>query len=464
MPNWHNRSYRARVNAEWLKSAAARRILVHWADPRPAWLWSGDGKTLVWRNAAAHLFGGKIKKSGLKLMGELEPLKGQMARLIRLGSPGRSSLSRIQFLAGGRPVSTTATVTPLALSDGKLGALIVGVDPIDPELLNAADGADSLTVALFPQGAEYLAIAPEGHVTGGSPAALELYAATIESHGLPDAEQTTMEIAEAAVTLTRLKASPQGDQLLLIEGEATDIDDIRAEEGIVPETPADVPPDALEEPLLPMGLTPIETPAETSDPVSDDEPWIAEPLTSSGEKLSSLFDRLAEQDSLYGELTADDEQFIAPPERITDFTPVAEFDDPAGDETPITAVDDTSDTDGAMEAPRADEPPELAAEAEDVGPVVVQAVEEVEEEAVVEIDAPLEDQPPAPAEVGVRTARRVPNLTSSRRSSSFTMTSRRIIQTGDAPDHRPRVHTTSRRSTCTRGNRGSCRGRTAGRY
>ena len=215
MPNWHNRSYRARVNAEWLKSAAARRILVHWADPRPAWLWSGDGKTLVWRNAAAHLFGGKIKKSGLKLMGELEPLKGQMARLIRLGSPGRSSLSRIQFLAGGRPVSTTATVTPLTLSDGKLGALIVGVDPIDPELLDAADGADTITAALFPQGAEYLAIAPEGHVTGGSPSALERYAPTIESQGLPDAEQTTMEIAEAAVTLTRLKASPQGDQLLL---------------------------------------------------------------------------------------------------------------------------------------------------------------------------------------------------------------------------------------------------------
>ena len=123
-----------------------------------------------------------------------------------------------------------------------------------------------------------------------------------------------------------------------------------------------------------------------------------EPLTSSGEKLSSLFDRLAEHDSLYGELSADDEHFIAPPERTTDFTPLAEFDNPAGNETPIIAVDDASDTDGAMEAPQAHEPPELAAEAEDVGPVVVQAVEEVEEEAVVEIDAPLEDQPPAPAE------------------------------------------------------------------
>ena len=35
------------------------------------------------------------------------PIKGQVARLIRLGSPGRSSLSRMQFLAGGRPTAAT---------------------------------------------------------------------------------------------------------------------------------------------------------------------------------------------------------------------------------------------------------------------------------------------------------------------------------------------------------------------
>jgi len=108
-----------RVNAEWVRSAAARRILVHWADPRPAWLWSADGSTLVWHNGAALLFGAKLKKAGLKLANDAVPIKGQVPRLIRLGSAGRSSLSRIQFLAGGRPISTTCTVTPLELADAR---------------------------------------------------------------------------------------------------------------------------------------------------------------------------------------------------------------------------------------------------------------------------------------------------------------------------------------------------------
>ena len=115
------------MNAEWVRSPAARRILVHWADARPAWLWSGDGSTLLWRNAAARFFNAKLKKYGLKLAPEPVPIKGQVARLIRLGSPGRSSLSRIRFLAGGRPVSTTCTVTPIELADGQKGALIVAV-------------------------------------------------------------------------------------------------------------------------------------------------------------------------------------------------------------------------------------------------------------------------------------------------------------------------------------------------
>ena len=123
-----------RVDAEWVRSAAARRILVHWADPRPAWLWSADGSQLLWRNGTAPLFGAKLKKSGLKLAPDAQPIKGQVPRLIRLGSLGRSSLSRIQFLAGGRPISTTCTVTPLELADGEAAALLVGVDPIEPDI------------------------------------------------------------------------------------------------------------------------------------------------------------------------------------------------------------------------------------------------------------------------------------------------------------------------------------------
>ncbi|WP_449396703.1 hypothetical protein [Devosia riboflavina] len=128
------------MNAEWTTSPNARRVLQHAQDTRPAWLWSQDGQRLIWSNPAAGLFLAKLKKSGLKLAPLAVPLKGQVARTIRLGSPGRTSLARIQFNAGDKPASTTCATTPLLLEGEEAYLLIVSVDPIDPEIL-AASGA-----------------------------------------------------------------------------------------------------------------------------------------------------------------------------------------------------------------------------------------------------------------------------------------------------------------------------------
>src|SRR5690606_810382 len=135
------------MHAEWIKSPTARRILVHWTDPRPAWLWSGDGQRLLWRNRAARYFGAGADAGGLKLAPAPVPIKGQVARLIRLGAVGRPSLSRIQFLSGERPVSQTCTITPLLMADGAAGLLIVGVDPVDEAILAAGQGDDPATEA-----------------------------------------------------------------------------------------------------------------------------------------------------------------------------------------------------------------------------------------------------------------------------------------------------------------------------
>jgi hypothetical protein len=185
------------VNAEWIKSPTGRLVLAHWADARPAWLWSQDGETLLWRNDAARYFHGRAKKHGVKLAPDAVPIKGQIARLIRLGSMNRPSLSRIQFLAGEKPVSTTCTCTPLRLDDD-LAMLIVGVDPIDPELLDARNLAqvDALTSGLLPPGAEHLLISEDGQITAGSPRALETYGPIIESEGLPiEADNGTADMA-----------------------------------------------------------------------------------------------------------------------------------------------------------------------------------------------------------------------------------------------------------------------------
>ena len=225
-----------RVDAEWITSPAARRILVHFADPRPAWLWAHDGDTLLWRNPAAKLFNGRIKKHGLKLSPGAVPIKGQVARLIRLGGLDRASLSRVQMLAGDKPLSVTCSCTPLLLIDGELALLLVALDPVPADIREAAGGLlpDAMSEALFPVGVSYRLAGPEAaDETGG----------------------------------VRLAAGPDGATLVFGAAEPPpDIADVRAEEGIA----AEDPPPPAEEPA-----PPTEAPEEPG-------------------ALSALFDRLAD--------------------------------------------------------------------------------------------------------------------------------------------------------------------------
>ena len=126
------------MNESWTTSPNAPDVLRHEDDARPAWLWSADGQRLIWSNPAAGLFLARVKKHGLKLADPAVPIKGQVARIVRLGAIGRSSLARIQFLAGERPISATCMTTPLAWQDGETALLIVAVDAIDPAVLAAA--------------------------------------------------------------------------------------------------------------------------------------------------------------------------------------------------------------------------------------------------------------------------------------------------------------------------------------
>jgi hypothetical protein len=126
------------MDADWITSPSARRVQQHAGDSRPAWLWSQDGQLLLWHNEAAPLFLAKLKKHGPKRADAAVPIKGQIARSIRLGSSGRTSLARIQFTAGQKPASATCATTPLPWQDGQTALLIVGVDPIDAEILDAA--------------------------------------------------------------------------------------------------------------------------------------------------------------------------------------------------------------------------------------------------------------------------------------------------------------------------------------
>ncbi|MEQ1901048.1 MAG: histidine kinase dimerization/phospho-acceptor domain-containing protein [Devosia sp.] len=308
------------MDAEWIKSPTARRILMHWADPRPAWLWSHDGATLLWRNPTARYFHGRLKKHGLKLAPEAVPIKGQISRLIRLGAPGRSSLSRIQFLAGDKPVSTTCSCTPLVLPRGEIAMLLMGVDPIDSELLDAPQelSADLMAETLFPAGSDYLLV-DDGQIRGGSTHALDRFAPEIAEHGLeglPDGGDGEMRINDENLDVIRLRASPQEATLLVfIPHPSKDaIGMLRAEEGESADEAGDdarppAPPET--EPLLPMDLPPV--PFEDPEQPEPDDLWVDPvPLPPADRSLSSLFDRLVDDANLYTALGAGDETFESP--------------------------------------------------------------------------------------------------------------------------------------------------------
>ncbi|CAN0582910.1 unnamed protein product, partial [Laminaria digitata] len=201
----------------------------------------------------------------------------------------------LQLLAGGRPASTTATVTPLTSPSGTPIVLAVGVDAIDPDILAQPITIDGdIEFALLPDDAAYLILNADDTVIGGSAGAAERFAA-------PPADAETIAADGRDYAFTRYGASPQGDQLVVISGAMANgtpggIDDVRTEEGIgALELPDRTP--ASDEPLLPMGIIPA-PPTEVTDEDAPDEP--AGPRDNL--RLSSLFDRLADTDALYAGL------------------------------------------------------------------------------------------------------------------------------------------------------------------
>lgn len=124
------------MSEAWTSQPQAARVLALATDLRPAWLWSGDGTRLVWHNHAATLFGARLKNGTLRRCDKPAPVKGQISRILRLGILGYPMLSRMQFIAGRKPLSATCACTPLALGEDQPMLLVVGSDPIAADILS----------------------------------------------------------------------------------------------------------------------------------------------------------------------------------------------------------------------------------------------------------------------------------------------------------------------------------------
>lgn len=250
----------------WITSPTGGRILALVNDSRPAWLWSADGESLVWYNEAARHYGRRSGKRGHRALGTAVPIRGQVTRLFRLGTRDRSSLARIQFLVGDRPVSATCSCTPLDLPGGGGGLLIVGVDPVEERGELAAEWPRLEALGLA--GRAVALVSADGERAAGSPS-----------------------LTPHATRLASLPLGPDGGRLDIFEPAADAAAMVEAA------TPGDANSGA--EPALPLGLPPIEpSPHSAPDTSEESEDWV-EPIAERDTSLSSLFDRLVDDSALF---------------------------------------------------------------------------------------------------------------------------------------------------------------------
>nr|WP_295883514.1 histidine kinase dimerization/phospho-acceptor domain-containing protein [uncultured Devosia sp.] len=309
------------MDADWTTSPSARRVQQHEGDSRPAWLWSQDGQSLLWQNAAAPLFLAKLKKHGLKLAPPAMPIKGQIARNIRLGSVGRTSLARIQFIAGDKPASSTCATTPLIWEDGQTVLLVVGVDPIAADIVAAATAegeigtSDAIEAPATAEPDRHEPPAPDDDLAAAHGALAEPEMELPEvANGTASASIETDENAYALELANWRDAEPDGSAALATVEQATPVTD---------EAP---PADAAESGTLPADDVPSgeETHPEAPLPVQDVAPVddSTDPEAPPVSRLSRLVDRLASDEALFTPLTEADDN--PPPGATAEVAAVAE--------------------------------------------------------------------------------------------------------------------------------------------
>jgi len=369
------------MNADWTTLPNARRVLQHAQDARPAWLWSQDGQRLLWSNPAATLFLAKIKKSGLKLAPLAVPLKGQVARTIRLGSLGRTSLARIQFNAGDKPASATCATTPLTWLDEEPCLLIVAVDPVEADIMSAYEEGlrqnESSSDVVEPVDA----LPEDLPVEALAAPSLEPIETTEESVAEPPEAEQPAEPAELAPAELEPEDEAPSPPPQPIEGDDTYSRELHNWQDADPESvygAPEVEPQPVPEEILaeddaawtepePAPSTEEATPeAEAAEPVVEDDAG-ERPLFRS---LSQLVDRLAADDNLYTPLNAADDEIpqpqlteepAVPPQlfKITGrgFIPAAQPTSEAPPAEPPEASDDTLFPPGSPDLPPLPEEP-----------------------------------------------------------------------------------------------------------
>jgi PAS domain S-box-containing protein len=102
----------------------------HLTDPRPAWIWAEDGKSILWANPAGAAFFGVRSLSELADLSGLAraPARPHIMRIAASGPDDRDTTDRLRFYRGLRVMLLTCTCRRMVLADGSSAALIVAND------------------------------------------------------------------------------------------------------------------------------------------------------------------------------------------------------------------------------------------------------------------------------------------------------------------------------------------------
>jgi len=111
-----------------LSGLAATNALLD--DPRPAWVWGDDGKSILWSNPAGAAFFGVRALADLADLSGLSraPARPHIARVATSGAEDRDTTDRLRFYRGLRVMLLTCSCRRLALPGGGSGALIIAND------------------------------------------------------------------------------------------------------------------------------------------------------------------------------------------------------------------------------------------------------------------------------------------------------------------------------------------------
>jgi PAS domain S-box-containing protein len=175
-----------------LRGVGDPRLAVHATSALPVWLWSVDGKRILWANpVGARLFGAANgAKLSEKLFGPADSHRRQVARLAnRLPPNGAVRLERLRGFGAALGRLMTCGCTRLAFADGSHGILITAAEqvgramPLVERLQRLVEGIDT-PIAAF---------ARDGMFIGASEAARSLLGFhDLREAGLGDAQRDAL--------------------------------------------------------------------------------------------------------------------------------------------------------------------------------------------------------------------------------------------------------------------------------